>query len=64
MNNRKIHDGIVGIVIFLSVALGYFGSSLWLLIPAVLGLVLFQSAFSGFCPLYYTLDKIHPETGE
>lgn len=64
MNNRKIHDGIVGIVIFISVALGYYFDPLWLLIPAVLGLVLFQSAFSGFCPLYYTLDKIHPETSE
>lgn len=64
MNNRKMHDGIVGIVIFLCVALGYFSNALWLLIPAVLGLVLFQSAFSGFCPLYYTLDKINPETGD
>lgn len=64
MDNRKMHDGIVGIVIFLSVALGYFVSPLWLLIPAVLGIVLVQSAFTGFCPLYYTLDKIHPETGE
>lgn len=63
MNNRKMHDGIVGIVIFLTVALGYFSSQLWLWVPAILGLVLFQSAFSGFCPLYYTLDKIHPEQG-
>jgi len=61
MNNRKIHDGIVGVVIFLCVALGYYLDPLWLIIPAVLGLVLIQSAFSGFCPLYYTLDKIHPE---
>jgi len=64
MNNRKVHDGIVGIVIFTCVALGYFSSSLWLIVPAVLGLVLFQSAFSGFCPLYYTLDKIHPESSD
>ena len=64
MNNRKMHDGIVGIVIFLCVVLGYFVNQLWLLVPAVLGLVLVQSAFTGFCPLYYTLDKIHPETGE
>lgn len=61
MNNRKIHDGIVGAVVFVSVALGYYMDPLWLIIPAVLGLVLIQSAFSGFCPLYFTLDKLHPE---
>ncbi|MEH6626147.1 MAG: DUF2892 domain-containing protein [Motiliproteus sp.] len=61
MNNRKVHDGIVGIVIFICVALGHYHESFWLIIPAVLGLILFQSAFSGFCPLYYALDKISPE---
>jgi len=61
MNKRKVHDGIVGIVIFLCVALGHYVDPLWLLVPAILGLTLFQSAFSGFCPLYYTLDKIQPE---
>ncbi len=61
MNKRKVHDGIVGIVIFLFVGLGHYVDPLWLLVPAVLGLTLVQSAFSGFCPLYYTLDKIHPE---
>jgi len=64
MNNQKVHDGIVGIVIFTCVTLGYFSSALWLIVPAVLGLVLFQSAFSGFCPLYYTLDKINPKSSD
>jgi hypothetical protein len=62
MNNRKIHDGIVGLVIFSSVLLGYFGDRLWLFVPAVLGLVLLQSAVTGFCPLYYVLDKVHPDS--
>ena len=61
MGKREMHDGIVGIVIFICVVLGYFVSSLWLIIPAVLGLVMVQSAFTSFCPLYYTLDKIYPE---
>lgn len=58
MNKQKVHDGILGIVIFLSVALGYYVDSLWLLLPAILGLTMLQSAFSGFCPLYYTLNKM------
>ena len=61
MNNRKVLVGFVGIVILLCVALGHYVDPLWLLVPAVLGLALFQSAFSGFCHLYYTLDKIQPE---
>ena len=61
MNKRNVHDGIVGIVIFSSVALGHYVDPLWLIVPAVLGLVLLQSAFSGFCPLYYALDKFQPE---
>ncbi len=61
MNNRKVHDGIVGLVIFMTVALGYYVHSYWLMVPAGLGLILLQSAFSGFCPLYYTLEKISPD---
>ena len=58
MNNRKVHDGIVGIVIVMGVLLGYYVDPIWLLIPGILGAVLVQSAFSGFCPLYYILDKL------
>lgn len=58
MNRRRLHDGIVGAVITVTVLLGYYSNPLWLLVPGVLGLVLVQSAFSGFCPLYYTLDKL------
>lgn len=61
MNKRRVHDGIVGAVIFVTVALGHYVDSLWLIVPAVLGLTLLQSAFSGFCPLYYTLDKMSPQ---
>ena len=61
MNKRKIHDGIAGAVIAAGVALGYYVDPMWLLLPGILGLVLLQSAFTGFCPVYYTLDKIDPE---
>ncbi len=58
MSKRRIHDGIVGALVLFGVILGYFANSLWLLIPAIIGITLFQSAFSGFCPVYYTLDKM------
>lgn len=57
MNKRKVHDGIVGAVVAAGVALGYFVNPVWLLVPGILGLVLLQSGVTGFCPLYYTLDK-------
>lgn len=55
---RRVHDGIAGAVITLGVLLGYFVSPSWLLVPGLLGVVLVQSAFTGFCPVYYALDKI------
>jgi hypothetical protein len=61
---RKIHDGILGAVIAGGVALGYWVSPAWLLLPGVLGLALLQSGFTGFCPLYYTLDRLHVSEGE
>ena len=57
---RRIHDGIAGGVIATGVALGYWGSPLWLLVPGILGLILLQSAFTGFCPVYFILDKTCP----
>ncbi len=55
---RRIHDGIAGAVITVGVLLGYYVNSVWLLVPGVLGVALVQSAFTGFCPVYYTLDKV------
>jgi hypothetical protein len=55
---RRIHDGIAGAVITVGVLLGYYVNPVWLLVPGVLGVALLQSAFTGFCPVYYTLDKV------
>ena len=54
---RRIHDGIAGAVVTIGVLLGYFSDPLWLLLPGLLGVVRIQSAFTGFCPVYYILDK-------
>ncbi len=55
---RRVHDGIAGGVITIGALLGYYVSPLWLLVPGVLGVTLVQSAFTGFCPVYYLLDKL------
>ncbi len=54
---RRIHDGIVGFVVSGGVALGMYVNPVWLWVPLVLGLVLVQSGLTGFCPLYYILNK-------
>ena len=55
---RRIHDGIAGAAIAIGVLLGYYVDPLWLFVPGLLGATMLQSAFSGFCPVYYTLDKM------
>lgn len=62
MKKRRIHDGIAGTLIALGVLLGYYINPAWLLLPGILGVILVQSAFTGFCPVYFTLDKIIKET--
>jgi len=54
---RRIHDGIAGAVVAAGTALGYWVDPLWLIVPGVLGLTLVQSAFTGFCPVYFVLDR-------
>ena len=60
MNKTQIHDGIVGLVVTGATAGAYYqGSPVWLIILGLLGLTLIQSAFSGFCPVYFTLNKLN-----
>jgi hypothetical protein len=54
---RRIHDGIAGAVVTIGVALGHWSDPLWLLVPGLLGVPLVQSAFTGFCPVYFILDR-------
>ncbi len=58
---RRIHDAIVGGVITVGTALGYYLDPLWLLVPSVLGVTLLQSGITGFCPVYFVLDRTCPE---
>ena len=56
-SKRRIHDAIVGVVVTAGVALGYYVNPMWLLVPGVIGVVLIQSGVTGFCPVYFILDK-------
>ncbi|MCI0668448.1 MAG: DUF2892 domain-containing protein, partial [Methylococcaceae bacterium] len=56
-DRTRLHDGIVGVLVTLGVLLGTF-NVYWLLLPALVGVLLIQSYFTGFCPVYYTLDRI------
>jgi hypothetical protein len=56
----KIHDGIVGAVILSSVVLGFTAGTSWLYVAGVIGALMVSSAFTGFCPVYFVLNKVLP----
>ena len=47
-----------GIVVLLSVSLGYFYHPAWLLLTAFAGLNLLQSAFTNWCPMVWVLARL------
>ena len=49
---------IAGFFILLSVALGHYVSEYWFLFTAFVGLNLFQSAFTDWCPMMTILRKL------
>lgn len=48
---------IAGFFVMLSVALGYYVSPYWYFFTAFVGLNLFQSAFTNWCPMMTILKK-------
>lgn len=57
-SRRRIHDGIVGALITAGVAAGYWVDPVWLAVPGAIGVLMIQSWFTGFCPVYFTLDQL------
>ena len=49
---------IAGFFVMLTVALGYYVSPYWFLFTAFVGLNLFQSAFTNWCPMMTFLRKL------
>ena len=51
MCNEMVIRRIAGLFILASLALGWWVNPLWFLFTAFVGLNLFQSSLTGFCPL-------------
>lgn len=58
MNIERYLRLIAGFFVMLSVALGYWHSPYWFLFTAFVGLNLFQSAFTNWCPMMAILKKV------
>jgi hypothetical protein len=57
MSIDRIVLAFAGAMVLVSLALGYYVNAYWFLLAAFVGLNLFQSAFTGFCPLAIILKK-------
>lgn len=57
MNIERLLRLIAGFFVLLSLALGYLLSPYWFLFTAFVGLNLFQSAFTNWCPMMSFLRK-------
>jgi hypothetical protein len=57
MNIERYIRLIAGVFVLLSLALGYWVNQYWFLFTAFVGLNLFQSAFTNWCPMMTFLRK-------
>jgi hypothetical protein len=57
MNIERYLRLISGFFVMVSLALGYFVNPYWYLFTAFVGLNLFQSAFTNWCPMMTLLRK-------
>lgn len=63
MSIERIVLAVAGIAILTSLALSQYHNINWLWFTAFVGFNLFQSAFTGFCPLALILKKMGKNTG-
>lgn len=57
MNVERYLRMIAGTIVVISLALGHWVSPYWFLLTAFVGLNLFQSAFTNWCPMITILRK-------
>jgi hypothetical protein len=55
---NRIHDGIVGALVLTGILLGLTQSPSWFYATGALAGLMIQSAFTGFCPVYWALDRL------
>lgn len=63
MTIERIVLAVAGAFILISLLLSQLHSPLWLWFTAFVGANLFQSAFTGFCPLAVILKRLGKEPG-
>lgn len=64
MNVDRAVLTFAGIVVLVSVSLGYFVSPYWLLLTVFAGVNMIQAAFTGFCPAAMVFKAIGCRSGE
>jgi len=57
----RIHDGLVGTLVLAGALLGLTQGAVWLYATAALGGLMISSTFTGFCPVYFVLDRLMPD---
>lgn len=63
MTIERIVLAFAGFMIMLTLALAHYHHPYWMWFTAFIGLNLFQSAFTGFCPLALVLKKMGKKPG-
>jgi hypothetical protein len=63
MSIDRIVFAFAGTVVLVSLALGIYVSPNWFWLTAFVGANLFQSSFTGFCPLAVILKKLGVKPG-
>lgn len=58
----RIHDGIIGALLGGSALLGSLVHASFWWLTALTGVVMLQSAFTGFCPVHFALGKAMPDS--
>ncbi len=58
MRMQMLIRRFAGVFVLVSLALGYWVHPAWFLVTAFVGVNLFQSSFTRFCPLENVLEKV------
>jgi hypothetical protein len=63
MNVDKLVFRVAGMMVIAGVLLAYSHHIAWLILPAFVGLNMFQASFTGFCPLARIAKRLGIEPG-
>lgn len=58
--NIKVHDGIIGVLLLGTTALALLVDARFGWLTAATGAIMLQSAFTGFCPVHWSVNRLLP----